>query len=127
VDGGIAIVGDRVGKLSVHSGLRLDTRAHDAAAQGGAGTAGSTTAGSLKAKDAYGSCDLGSHSKLSGSEERSRRIERRDARLAPGRQTAPLIAHITWTSGERFAVTGNNEHHCLCVWQNESALGHALG
>ena len=28
-----------------------------------------------------------------------------------------VVAHVAWTVGERFAVTGDSRQPCLCVWR----------
>ena len=33
-----------------------------------------------------------------------------------------LVTHVAWTVGERFAITGDSEQPCLCVWQRPDRL-----
>ena len=41
------------------------------------------------------------------------------------RKGTPLVAHVVWTAGGRFAMTGDNQQPCLLLWRRGEAHGEA--
>ena len=146
VSGGLAVIGGRLGELSVHSGLCWPLRSHEAL----------DTAGDDVPKASYNpgasaynpKYDMGSYSPYAAahllraarsqpgsrtpSPSAGRARDRspgaspkemaKESRSSTGRGAGtgsappPLVAHVAWTRGERFALTGDNQQPCLCVW-----------
>ena len=143
VSGGLAVIGGRLGELSVHSGLSWPLRSHEAL----------DTAGDDVPKASYNpwasaynpKYDMGSYSpyataahllraarsqpgsrtpspSASRARDRSPGASPKESRSSTGRGAGtgstppPLVAHVAWTRGERFALTGDNQQPCLCVW-----------
>ena len=100
--GGLAAVNGTLGTLDVHAGLQWSARAHEQNADPNA-----------RGARAHGAVpDVGS-------------ARGGDALPRAARAVAPptsVVAHVAWTVGERFAVTGDSQQPCLVVWErNERA------
>ena len=100
IGAGIAMVDGQLGHLRVHAGLRLATRAHETDADI-----------SLRPNRSPSPAKRPGHGHL--------RDAARTQSSYPSRRRhrVPLVAHVAWTAGERFAVTGDNQQTCLLVWQ----------
>ena len=51
---------------------------------------------------------------LSGQKQAEQRVQPR-----PGVAATSVVAHVAWTVGERFALTGDSEQPCMCVWRRQ--------
>ena len=90
--GGVAAVNGQLGRLDVHAGLQWSARAHEQNAPQPTGWAADDDAASTASFS-----------------ERTPRTA-----LKPAKS---VVAHVAWTVGERFAITGDSEQPCLCIWE----------